>query len=85
MADALGQEAGTIQAFAFAHRFCSLFDGFDEIAYFAHSTGTIASNCLAELPKTELHVVEVGNGFAQLDGDVGEHVLEFSEGKAGKV
>ena len=85
MADALGQESCTMEAFAFAHRFGPLLDAVDEVAHLGYPSSPIAADCLTELLKAKLHIVEVGNGFAQLDGDICQHILEFSEGKAGKV
>ena len=85
MADALGQESGTMEAFAFAHRFGSSLDALDEVAHFGYPSSSIVANSLAKLLKAELHVMEVGNGFAQFDRDICQHVLEFSEGEAGKV
>ena len=85
MADALGQESSSMQTFSFAHRFGSLLDAFDEVAHLGYPSSPIVADCLMELLKAKLHIVEVGNGFAQLDGDICQHILEFSEGKAGKV
>ena len=85
VADALGQKSGTIESFALAHRFGSSLDALDEVANLGYSSDTVVANRLTELLKAKLHIVEVGNGFAQLDGDICQHILEFSEGKAGKV
>ena len=85
MADALGQESCTMEAFAFAHRLGPLLDAVDEVAHFGSPSSPIVANCLTELLKAELHIVEVGNGFAQLDGDICQHILELSEGKTSKV
>ena len=85
MADALGQESCTMEAFAFAHRFGPLLDAVDEVSYLGCPSSPIVANCLTELLKAELHIVEVGNGFAQFDGDICQHILELSEGKASKV
>ena len=85
MANAFGQESGTMQTFAFAHCFGSLLDAVDEVAHLVCPSSPIVADCLMELLKAKLHIVEVRNGFAQLDGDICKHILEFSEGKAGKV
>ena len=85
MADSLGQESCMMKSFTFAHRFGSLLDAVDKVAHLGYPSSPIATNCLAELLKAEFHIVEVRNGFAQLDGDICQHILELSEGKAGKV
>ena len=85
MADALGQESCTMEAFAFAHRLAPLLDAVDEVAHFGSPSSPIVANCLTELLKAELHIVEVGNSLAQLDGDICQHILELSEGKTSKV
>ena len=53
--------------------------------YFLHTSGGIGGHGIVQLLQAELHVVEVGDGFAQRIGNVGKHGLEVAEGGAGVV
>ena len=79
MTDTFRQFALTIQLFGATHLFCILFDGIYQSLHLFQTTGRIGSNRFAQLLQTELHVMEIRNGFAQLFRDIGQHGFEFAE------
>lgn len=85
VADALGQFSLAIEAFALRHFLCACFDGVHEVLHFCQASALVGFDGFAQLPEAELHVVEVLDGLAKLDGDVGQPALELSEGLAHDV
>ena len=81
MADALWQDALAAHPLGFAHIVGA---GVNFLEHglnlrLVYTTCGISGNNFAQLLQTELHVVEVLDGFAQFNGNVCEHGLEFTE------
>ena len=79
MADPFGEFTFPIQTFRFTHFVCTFFYFIQIVLYFCHSSGCIRCNSVTKLFETELHVVEVGNRFAQCFRNIGQHSLEITE------
>ena len=85
MAYAQSQLALTKEAFALAHL---VHIRFDLIHKFSHGSGTsngIATQNVAQLVASQLHVVERRDGFAQLVSHISKHRLEVAEGITGVI
>ena len=85
MADPFRQLAFAVEAFSLAHLIAVFLDILDELLHFLHASRRILLHSFVKLLHAELHVVEIGNGFAQLFGNVCEHGLKLSEFQSHQV
>ena len=85
MADALGKLSFPIQAFGQAHVIGILPEfGQDGLHLgILHAAGLVGGSGLFKLAGAEFHVVEIGDGLAQLVGDIGQHGFEAAESLTG--
>ena len=84
VADALWQRPFPAHALSLAHLFSPLLYLGQHLLHllFLHASGWIALDDVVQLFEAELHVVEVLDGLAELNGYVGQHGLEVAEGAA---
>ena len=79
MADALGQTALAIESFGLAHLVGIALQFLDDVAHLVKAARGIVGDGLAQLSHAQFHVVEVGDGLAQLLGHIHQHFLEVAE------
>ena len=79
MADALRQFAFPVQPFGLAHFFGPAFYLVQVIGHFLYASRLVIRYRLTQLAQAELHIMEIGNGLAQLVGNVGQHSFEVTE------
>ena len=84
MANALGEFAFAVEAFALGHLLFTLTDFVEQGFHFGFvdTTGLVFGDGLFELLDAKLDVVEILDRLAELCGQIGEHGLELSEGLA---
>ena len=84
MADAFRKSSFPSHSLGLAHLVGSLLNLGKHVlhALFLHPTSRVALDDVVQLFETELHVVEVLDGLAQLNGNVGKHSLEVAESLA---
>ena len=79
MAQAFRQFSFAIQALCLAHLVAIAQQSGDDVVHLVHSFCLVCRNSFLKLLQTQLHVVEVGDGFAKGFGQIDQHFLEVSE------
>ena len=76
-----------MELLSLAHLLGMSFDKLQQFLHFRflHTSGRIFLHYLAELAQTQLQVMEVGDGLAQLLGNIHEHLLEITESQSCKI
>ena len=85
MADAFGQPTLAVEPFGLAHLVGIALKFVDDVAHLVKAPCGIVSDSLSQLTHAQFHVVEVGDGLAQLLGHIDQHFLEIAKGLAAVI